>query len=120
MLPISLKQLVTITPLNNKTKQKVLDALPSMSESQQFLISTQCWQAISMDMRKIDACLLKNIAFLHYSATATTTAAGTTFQPALEYLLASLCIIAPGNATGEKVKTTLVDNRGPKSARIGT
>ena len=48
MLPISLKQLVTITPLNNKTKQKVLDALPSMSESQQFLISTQCWQAISM------------------------------------------------------------------------
>ncbi|MFH2061922.1 MAG: hypothetical protein ABIJ43_02970 [Candidatus Beckwithbacteria bacterium] len=48
MLPISLKQLVTITPLNNKTKQKILDALPTMSESQQFLVSTQCWQAISM------------------------------------------------------------------------
>ncbi len=48
MLPISLKQLITITPLNNKTKQKVLDALPTMSESQKFLVSTQCWQAISM------------------------------------------------------------------------
>lgn len=48
MKPVSLKQLVTITPLNNKTKQKTLKSLPTLSETGKFKLSQICWKAISL------------------------------------------------------------------------
>jgi hypothetical protein len=48
MKPISLKQLVQIAPLNNKTKQKTLNALSGLNESQKFEIARHCWKSISL------------------------------------------------------------------------
>lgn len=49
MKPISLKQLVTLTPINNQTKQKALKALPNLTESQKFDLSKTCWNSISLN-----------------------------------------------------------------------
>jgi len=48
MKPISLKQLIEITPLNNQTKQKTLAALPNLNQDQKLAITRQCWKSISL------------------------------------------------------------------------
>ena len=48
MKPISLKQLVTITPSNKKTKKKALKSIPTLSETGKFKLSQICWKSISL------------------------------------------------------------------------
>ena len=45
---ISLKTLITIAPLEEAMRQKLLDALPNMSEDKKMEISELCWNALTM------------------------------------------------------------------------
>ena len=48
MKPIPLKQLIQITPIDNKTKEKTIRVLSSLSPQKKLELTKTCWQSISL------------------------------------------------------------------------
>ncbi len=62
MKNLNLKQLITISPLNQSVKQKLTSALPNLSPQQKFELTKSLWRSItltykSLTQEKIDSML---------------------------------------------------------------